>query len=150
MSNHNLLLNIDPGKKTGWAVYENGLLQSHGSFRFSVKDAADLVLSESPDVLFVEDTHCPNQNTKRKKDGTLSSSISFQQAAWRTLAELYDIKYEPITDSTWKKFHGYPPKGKISREQSKNLSLEKASEIDPVTDDNEAEAILLGAYTKEK
>ena len=134
-------LSIDPGQHTGWSLRQDDLLVSCGVFKFSVKEARGCIRDHQPHSVIIENTYSGNQNSK---DKTLTTCLRFQIDAWIVLCELYGIPWKTTKALTWRKKHGFPSARKISHDDAKKLSIEKAQVYAwGVNDENTADAILI-------
>ncbi|MBR1852572.1 MAG: crossover junction endodeoxyribonuclease RuvC [Lachnospiraceae bacterium] len=142
--------------KTGYAVYENGVLTQHGVVESGKKLGADertldmmrrirnLYLETTPDIIVVEMVAMGQNHTTTRKLCEIVGAVCYQSV-------LDDLEYYEIRPAEWRKMVcGEGEKVCGNRETLKKWDIEKVRALYGLdVGDDEADAILIGlAYIK--
>ena len=143
--NYERALAIDPGSHMGWAVVDLGKLTLHGNDRPTkakglptmpyLNAISALIQEHTPDIVVSEGMLIVSNQT-----GGLAyaKSVILVEVA----AALHGIDHDYVYPASWRAHYNMPVK------KDKQASIMWANNLadQPIINDNEAEAILLGLY----
>lgn len=155
MGKETRLLALDQSSKvTGWAIFNNGVLEKHGKFSFTDLDMITRIikLKNSVDKL-IKDENITNvaleeiQMQKNTNNVVTFKVLAQVQAAILILCNENAIPYEVVASSTWKSTCGV--KGKARLEQKQNAQKFVLEEFGVKAIQDTVDAICIGYSVSE-
>jgi len=144
-TNYDRCLAIDPGAKLGWAVIDHGKVTNHDHVQAGkgkglptmpyIETIADLMRTHAPDIVASEGMLIVSKQ---------SGGLAYAKAVIlvEVTASLHGLDHDYVYPASWRAHFNMPAK------KDKKASILWANRFakNPITDDNEAEAVLLGIY----
>lgn len=133
-------------KETGYAIFEDGQLDSYEKLSFSNKDPIERIIRLESAILEIIDYNNIEkvvlEDIQHQNSTTTYKILAFVLGALEVALTKKKIPYEVVSPSTWKSFCGVRGKARTEQKKSAAKFVNRTFEIEPPQDI--VDAICLG------